>query len=308
MEGTRKRIAVTGATGLIGSQVAAVLARRGDEVIGLVRDPKGDRAELPASVALLHWDAASTDGEWADALDGLDAVINLAGAPIAQRWTTEAKAQIRHSRVDGTRNLVAAMARAAKPPRALIQGSAVGYYGFSRLEEVDEDAPPGDDAIARLCVDWEAEARNAEASGIRVAILRFGIVLSPDGGALKQMLPPFRLFVGGRFGDGRHPWPWIHIDDTVCLILHALDRDDIYGPLNGVVPAKTTNAAFTRTLGSVMRRPALIPVPRFIFRLLFGEGAPTFLNGQNVIPRRTLESGFIFRWDELRAALGDLLE
>ena len=309
MEQNRNRkIIVTGATGLIGSKLVARLAGRGDEVIAFVRNPARDRARVPQADRYVEWHARHVGGEWREAIDGADGIINLAGAPIAERWTDERKQKIYDSRVLGTRHLVEAIAGADRKPAVLVNGSAVGYYGASTSEVVNEFSPSGDDFMGHVCKDWEDEALRAEEHGTRVAVIRTGIVLSPDGGALAKLLPPFKWFVGGPFGSGDQPWPWVHIDDLLDLMLFALDNETVRGPLIGAAPDGITNREFSKALGRVLGRPAILPVPPFVLRLILGKGAVTVLCGQRVWPERTLKSGFDFTWKDIEGGLRDLLK
>lgn len=234
-----------------------------------------------------------------------DVVVNLAGAAVAKRWTRKQKAEIRRSRVDLTRLLLERLAGFARMPKAYVSASAIGYYGTSPTETFVESSPPGSDFLAQVCVDWEREANRATLFGLRVAIVRLGVVLGTDGGALQKMLPPFRFGFGGRLGNGRQWMSWIHIDDVVGIFLRAIDEGA--GAFNATAPQAVTNAEFTRVLGEALRRPTLLPVPGFALRLLFGEGAQILTEGQRVLPKRTLELGYRFRYQELTPALGDLL-
>ena len=267
------RVAIAGASGLIGTELAKALEARGDSVVKL---PRGS-----AEIA------------------GADAVVNLAGASVAgKRWSAEYKKEILDSRVQTTRRLVE-----ARPP-ILINASAVGVYGGRGDEELDESAAPGDDFLASVCVAWEAEA--AKAPG-RVVMLRTGVVLSKRGGALQQMLPPFRAFVGGPIGSGRQWFPWIHIADEIGAILWSIDHASISGPVNLVAPGIVTMKGFADALGRALHRPALFPVPAGPLKLLLGEFAGELLKGQRAVPRKLLESGFKFRFPDLDGALQDLL-
>jgi uncharacterized protein (TIGR01777 family) len=294
------RVAMTGATGLIGARLARELVGRGDELTVLSRS--ADTSVPGAQV--VHWPDPTAGAAPAEAFDGRDAVVHLAGEPVAQRWSDAAKRRIRESRTAGTRNLVAGMRAAGAPPAALISASAVGYYGPRGDERLDEDAPPGDDFLAQVCVEWEREARAAEA---RAVLVRTGIVLDAGGGALAKMLPFFRLGIGGPVAGGRQYMPWIHLDDLVGIYLAALDGDDWSGPVNGSAPEPVTNRAFSKTLGRVLRRPAVAPVPQLAIRTLYGEMAEIVVEGQRAVPRRTLELGYAFRQTELEPALRSAL-
>ena len=304
---SNRRIVITGATGLIGKKLIDRLALLGNHTIAFVRNPERDRVRVPNASEYVSWNAMQAEGAWGASIEGVDAVINLAGAPIAQKWTPEWKDSIRDSRVLGTRHLVQAIANSEKKPSVLINGSAVGYYGSSAYQAVDESSPAGDDFMAEVCSAWEAEAFKGEEHGLRVATVRTGIVLSPDGGALAKMILPFRMFVGGPFGSGEQPWPWIHIDDVLDIILFILDNPEISGPVIGSAPEQISNADFCQTLGRVLHRPSLFHVPKFILRLILGEGAVTVLSGQRVIPQKLMKSGYNFRWNSAQEALSDLL-
>jgi uncharacterized protein (TIGR01777 family) len=247
-------------------------------------------------------------GPWQAAVSGCDAVVNLAGAPIVDpphRWTDDRKRLIRMSRLDTTRGVVDAMRGAAAPPRVLVSASAVGYYGSRGDRELDETSPPGDDFLARLCIAWEEAARGAQGRA-RVTLLRTGIVLGPDGGALHPMLTPFRLGLGGPWGAGTQWWSWIHADDVVGLVLLALDRD-LAGAVNATAPAPVTVNEFAHTRGTVLGRPSFARVPEFALRIALGEAAEALLASQRVVPRRALDVGYRFLHPALRAALADVL-
>lgn len=273
------RIAVTGLSGLIGTRLAAALRERGDEVTRLARSPE------------------------AAAVAGSDAVVHLAGEPLDQRWSDAAKRRISDSRIAGTRALVEAI-RAAEPrPRVLVSASAVGYYGIHGDERIGEDGAPGDDFLARLCVEWEREAQAAERDGLRVVTVRTGVVLARRGGALKRMLLPFRLGVGGPVAGGRQYVSWVHIDDVVGIYVRALFDEAWSGPVNACAPEPATNRDFSKALGRALRRPAVLPIPGLALKLLYGEMAQVVTTGQRAVPRRTLQLGYEFQHQELEAAL-----
>jgi uncharacterized protein (TIGR01777 family) len=299
------RVTLTGATGLIGARLVERLRARGDEVTVLSRSP--ERARESLGVEAVRWDPLAGPAP-ADALAGRDGVAHLAGESVAQRWSERAKRSIRESRVAGTRHLVDALREAEPRPRVLVSASAVGIYGPRGEEPVDEATPPGDDFLARVCVDWEREADAAAEAGLRVVKLRTGVALHRDGGALKQMLPPFRLGLGGPVAGGRQFMPWIHLDDVVGMYLAALDSDAWEGPVNATAPQPVTNRDFSRALGRVLHRPAVAPVPGLAVRLLFGEMSMVVTTGQRAIPARAREAGYDWAHPEvegaLRAALG----
>jgi uncharacterized protein (TIGR01777 family) len=297
------RVAVTGATGTIGRSLVDALLGRGDEVTVLTRDEAHAHDVLPGAV--LHgWRDPLRDPAPSEALAGRDAVVHLAGEPIAQRWTTDAKERIRASRELGTRNLVAGL-RAAEPhPRVLVSQSAVGYYGPRGDERLDESAPPpSGDFLSDVVAAWEREARAAEELGVRVVNTRTGLVLSERGGALAKMLPPFKMGVGGPVAGGRQYVAWVHIDDVVGAMLRALDDDSLSGAINVTAPEPVTNKELSRALGRVLVRPAVTPVPGFALRLLYGEMGSIVTTGQRAVPTRLLELGYEFRRPELEPAL-----
>lgn len=294
------RVVVSGATGLIGTALTARLRADGHQVVRLVRGtPSGDDVQWDPAAGLLP------DG----ALDGADAVVHLAGAGIGDhRWTEEYKRVLVESRVRSTTLLAERIAASADGPKVFLSGSAIGYYGATDDRELDETSPAGDDFLARLCVKWEDAAAPAAAAGARTAFLRTGIVLTPSGGALKKLLPLFRLFTGGRFGNGKQWQSWVSIDDEVGAITHLLTAD-VEGPVNLTAPNPVTNAEFSKTLGTVLHRPSALPVPRFGPALLLGgELADALLfTGQRVLPKVLERSGYQWHHATLEAALRDLL-
>ena len=299
------KVAVTGATGLIGRRLTTALRDRGDELVVLSRRASGAAGAGAAKV--VEWDPVSGP---APGLAGVDAVVHLAGEPVAQRWTAGAKDLIRRSRVLGTANLVAGLAAAEPRPRVLVSTSATGYYGDRQASPLEESAAPGprDDFLASVCIDWEDAAEQATELGVRVAIVRNGVVLDRDGGALAKMLPAFKFGLGGPIAGGRQYMPWIALDDVVGLFLAALDGDASWsGPINASSPSPATNAQFTSALGRALHRPAFLPVPGFALRALFGEMATVLLASQRAVPARALELGYQFRWGELEPALAAML-
>jgi uncharacterized protein (TIGR01777 family) len=279
------KIAITGASGLVGRY--AFEALRGE----------GHQLRAVSTRAVIQ------PGDF----EGCHAVVHLAGEPVAQRWTAAAKERIRSSRVDGTRHVVEALAQLHKPPAVLISASAIGIYGTRGEETLTESSVPAQDFLGEVAVGWERAAREAEAFGMRVVTLRFGVILARDGGALKKMLPPFKLGVGGRIGNGKHWMSWIHIDDVVRLIAFAIADASVHGPVNAVAPNPVTNAQFTRELAHALHRPAIFPVPLFALRMLFGQMAEILYASQRVIPEAAIGAGFEFRFREIGAALRDLL-
>ena len=300
------RVLVTGASGFLGSAVSDAMLARGDEVVGLTRDPERTRRSNP-SVGWHAWDATAERPPGA-ALEGVDAIVNLIGEPIDQRWTDDAKRRIRDSRERTTKNLVDALSSADPRPRALVSQSAVGYYGDRGDAIVDESTPPGTTFDAGVCVAWETAARSAEEIGMRVAIIRTGLVLDAYHGLLEQLLPPFRLGVGGPLAGGRQYMPWIHLDDWVRLVLWVLDGEDRTGVYNASAPNPVTNAEFSKALGRALGRPAVMPVPKLVLKARFGsELGEVLTGGQRAIPRRALDGGFEFAHPEVEPAFRSLL-
>jgi uncharacterized protein (TIGR01777 family) len=297
-------VTITGATGLIGQRLVAALKARGDQVTVLSRN--ADKASAALGVDAVAWDALAGPAP-AEALAGRDAVIHLAGEPVAQRWNAERKQAILDSRETGTRNLVAGIAAVDPRPAALISSSAVGYYGKHGDEVVDESAAPGSDFLADVCVRWEKEADAAAALGLRVVHIRTGVVLDKTGGALKTMLPPFKAGVGGPVAGGKQYMPWIHLDDIVGLYLAALDNAAWEGAYNGSAPEPVTNKAFSKALGKALHRPSFSPVPAFAIKALYGEMSEIVTEGQRAVPKRALEQGYTFKHPELDEALTSAL-
>ena len=296
------RVLVTGASGLIGSAVCDALLARGEEVIGLSRSPARARETNP-EVRWHRWNPA-LERPPAEAVEGADGVVNLLGEPLSQRLTEQAKRRIWESRETATRNLVQAIAAAEPRPRVLVSQSAIGYYGDRGDAVLDESAPPGTGFAAELPVAWEAAAREAESSGVRVVVVRTGLVLDGRGGLLKQLLLPFRLGLGGPIASGRQYMSWIHIDDEVWILLWALDDDRVSGPVNATAPEPVTNREFSKALGGALRRPVVMRVPKLALGAVYGrELAETVAGGQRVLPRRAEELGYEFRHRALEPAL-----
>ena len=293
-----KRIAITGVTGFVGRGLAAMCKERGIAVTGVSRSGSGNVPGVD------RWQTARN----LDFRD-CDAVINLAGEPVDQRWTPELKKRFVTSRVDFTREVVAAMAACAEGarPQVLVNASAVGYYGNRGDEVLDEQSAPAEGFLAHLCVDWEAAAMAAEARGIRVAAIRIGLVLGREGRAWQKLHRLFRFGLGGRLGNGRQWMPWIHVDDLRAAILHAAECPAVRGPVNGAAPGSVRNADFTRQLAESLRRPAIFPAPEFGLRLVLGEFGSVVLASQRVVPKALEASGFSFKYPTLDAALAELL-
>lgn len=301
------RVVITGGTGLIGRALARELAAAGHEVVVLTRDTGagGKAGTLPAGVAAAAWDGRTADGV-AGAIEGAGAVVHLAGETIAERWSDEKKQRIRDSRVLSGQAIAEAFRRAGSRPGVLLQASAVGYYGPRGDEVVAEDHPPGDDFLAKVCKQWEASTAPVEGLGVRRAVLRTGVVLAREGGALPKMLLPFKLFAGGPVGSGRQWLPWIHLADEVAAIRFLLEHGDARGPFNLTAPEPVTNAELAHAAGRVLKRPSFMPAPRLALRAALGEMATLLLDGQRAVPRRLLELGFAFRYPEIEPALRDL--
>jgi len=292
----RRTVAITGGSGLIGQALTGLLRTGGHTVRWITRSPDHDRRDI-------GWNPAAGDLDPA-ALEGVDSVIHLAGANVGERWTSSHKAAIRSSRVLGTRTLVAAMRLMKTPPKVLISGSAIGYYGDGGATMIDEESPVGSGFLADVCAEWEREAVAAESIGMRVALARTGVVLSAAGGALAKMLPPFRVGVGGPMGSGDQYLSWISLEDEVAALHWLLMHGESRGAYNLTGPAPATNADFARALGHVLRRPALLPLPSFALTALFGEMAQsTILDGQRVLPVRLEREGFTFQHASLESAL-----
>ena len=300
------RVAVTGATGLIGATLVRALVARGDEVTALSRN--AERASATLDVPAETWADPKAEQPPLDALRGRDAVVHLLGEVIAQRWSDEAKREIRDSRVLSTRNLVGSLSQlsSGERPRVLVSGSGAGWYGHRGDERLDESAPePGEDFLAQLSADWEAEACRAEALGVRVVLNRTGVVLSESGGALEKMLPFFKAGIGGPVAGGHQYVPWVHLDDVVGATIFALENEQMSGPINVTAPEPVTNWELSKTLGRVLRRPAFAPVPALAVKTLYGEMAEIVITGQRAVPARLEELGYVLSWAELEPALRD---
>ena len=302
------RIVVTGATGTIGSAVCATLHRRGNDVVALSRDAARARALLGDGVEVHIWARPTDEPPPGRALEGADAVINLLGEPVAQRWTAAAKQRIRESRTLTTWQLVNGLLALSQDlrPKALVSQSATGFYGPTSAPPIDEQSPAGHDFLAEVVAAWEAEAMGAEPS-VRVVTTRTGVVLSPSGGALAKMLPFFRAGIGGPVAGGKQWVPWVHMDDVVAGLIFCVDDGRARGPVNLVAPGAVDNAQLSKALGKALHRPALLPVPALALQLLYGEMAEMVTTGQHVIPVRLTDLGFVFRYPELGPALADVL-
>jgi uncharacterized protein (TIGR01777 family) len=300
------RVLVTGASGRIGKALCDELLRRGDEVVGLTRSPEAAGAAQPRIV----WHAwePTLERPAAAAFEGVDGVVNLVGERIDQRWSAEAKRKIMDSRKVATHNLVGTIDGLAAKPRVLVSQSAVGYYGDRGDEALDESSAPGTGFDSRICVEWEAAAREVEAAGVRLAITRTGQVMETGGGLLGELVLPFKLGLGGPLAGGRQWVPWVHIADELGVLTWALDTDAVSGVVNATAPNPVTNAEWSKALGRALGRPAVLPIPGFVLELKFGrEFGKVAQGGQRVLPRRTEELGYEFRFPEIDGALRDLL-
>jgi uncharacterized protein len=300
------RVLVSGASGFIGSALCDALLARGDTVFGLSRDPQRARGTNP-SVVWHAWEP-TLERPPAAAFENVDAVVNLEGEKINQRWTDESKRRIMESRRTGTHNLVAAIAALERKPKVLVNGSAIGFYGDRGDAIVDESAESGEGFDAEVVREWEAAAREAEGTGVRLVIVRTGHVLDPRGGLLGELLTPFKLGVGGPIAGGRQYMSWVHIDDEVGILLWALDNESVSGTINATAPSPVTNREFSHAIGRALGRPASVPVPGFVLDLKFGgEFGKVLRGGQRVMPRRALDLGYEFRYTEIDAAMKNLL-
>jgi uncharacterized protein (TIGR01777 family) len=298
------RIVITGASGFIGGILADRLWSRRHHLVLLSRNPP-----QVSKLTQQEWIAWSpgAPGDWEQAIDGADGIINLAGEPIAaKRWSDSQKEKIRFSRIESTKALVRAIGKAKQKPKFLISSSAVGYYGAHGDETVTEETAPGNDYLSRVCVDWEKEARNAESYDIRVVLVRTGIVLDKGKGALAKMVVPFKCFVGGPLGAGNQWMPWIHIEDQIGLLLFLLENQNARGPFNATAPNPVTMTEFCKTLGTVLNRPSWASVPESMLTLLVGEMAEMLLNGQRAVPQAAMKLGYEFNYPHLLPALESL--
>jgi uncharacterized protein (TIGR01777 family) len=305
------RIFMTGATGLVGTRLVRKLRERNDDVLVLTRRPDFARERLDPACVIIEGDPMQP-GPWREAIRDADAVIHLAGENVfGRRWSASFKTMLYDSRVRSTENVAKALSQSphttAGEAKVLVNASAIGYYGPHGDEELTEDSPPGDDALARICIDWENAAHQVESSGVRLAIIRIGVVLDKEGGALKKMLTPFKMFVGGPVGSGKQYVSWIHHEDLVGLFLLALDRPDVRGPMNGTAPQPLTNKEFSKALGRALHRPSFMRTPRFMLRVMLGEVAGLVTKGQRVVPRMALALGYAFKFPGIDAAMRNVL-
>jgi uncharacterized protein (TIGR01777 family) len=303
------KIAITGATGFVGSRLVERLNQDEYQILVFTRNPDKAKKVFPSSafpkVEIVQY-SPKQSGDWQKAIDGCNAVINLAGEPISERWTPQHKQEILESRKIGTQKIVEAIKQAEVKPQVLISGSAIGYYGTSETATFDENSSPGNDFLAQVCQAWEAEAQKVQETGVRLVIVRVGIVLG-NGGALGKMIGPFKMFAGGPIGTGRQWFSWIHREDLVNLIITALNNADMKGVYNATAPNPVRMAQFCQILGEVMNRPSWLPVPEFVLELLLGDGAKVVLEGQQVLPKQTQQLGFEYQYPELRSALKEVI-
>lgn len=304
------KIAITGATGLVGSRLVAQLKQKGHQILVFTRNPNKAQKVFPASsfanLEVVQYQPQAS-GSWQQKISGCDAVINLAGEPIAERWSPQQKQAIMESRQLGTRKLVEAIAMAEQKPQVLVSGSAIGYYGTSETSAFDETSGSGSDFLAQVCQNWEAEAQKVKEHGVRLVILRIGIVLA-NGGALGKMIGPFKMFAGGPIGNGKQWFSWIHRDDLVNLICQAVEQPEMSGVYNATAPNPVRMGKLCQVLGEVLNRPSWLPVPDFVLEVLLGDGAIVVLEGQQVLPKQTQQIGFNYQYPELKPALADIVK
>ncbi|MBD2390580.1 TIGR01777 family oxidoreductase [Aphanizomenon flos-aquae NRERC-008] len=304
------KIAISGATGFVGSRLVAKLHAEGHRILVLTRNTTFAQKVFPPqafpNLEIIAY-TPIVSGAWQDTIAGCDGVVNLAGEPIAEgRWTPERKQEILNTRKLGTQKIVEAIAKSQPQPSVLVNTSAIGYYGTSETASFDEDSANGKDFLAQVCQEWEAEARKVKDTNVRLVILRFGIILG-NGGALGKMITPFKLFAGGPIGTGQQWFSWIHLDDIVSLIIQALTKSTMEGVYNGTAPQPVSMNDLSTTMGKVMNRPSWLPVPGFAIEAILGDGAKVVLEGQQVLPKRTLESGFEYQYPNLQSALTQIL-
>ncbi len=300
------KILVTGATGFIGTRLCQKLSEAGHTVTALSHNPAKAHQTVPTLRSVFKWDSLNELAP-TEALEGADAVVHLAGETIAGRWSESQKRAIRESRVLGTRHLIEGIAQCKIKPHILVSASAIGYYGDRGEERLTEASGAGSDFLAGVCKDWEAEASKAENLNVRVVRVRTGIVLGPGGGALQALLAPFKLGAGGPIGSGHQWWSWVHRDDVVGLILHALSHSEITGPLNATAPNPMRQGVLARTLGKTLKRPAIVSLPAFAAKLMLGEFSSELLSSKHVFPKRALDTQYQFQFPELESALREIL-
>ena len=304
------KIAITGATGLVGTRLVSKLKEQNHQIVVFTRNSDKARKIFPSTrfpnLEIVRYTPLES-GTWQDKVSGCDAVVNLAGEPISERWTPQHKKAILESRQIGTRKIVEAIAKAEEKPSVLVSGSAIGYYGTSETATFDETSSSGNDFLAEVCQKWEAEAEAVKEHGVRLVIVRIGVVLANGGGALGKMLTPFQMGAGGPIGTGRQWFSWVHRDDLVNIIMEALTRDDMSGAYNATSPNPVKMGEFCQTLGEVLNRPSWLPVPEFVLELLLGDGAVVVLEGQKVLPQKTQAQNVKYQYAELRSALKEIV-
>lgn len=301
------KLVVAGGSGFIGQALLQRLVNEEHEVTLLTRNSSEAGRQINPAVEIVQWDALSV-GSWSSKVNGADAVLNFAGEPIAgRRWTATQKEKITRSRIDATRAIVSAIRQAEKKPSVLVNASAVGYYGSVEEGHVTETRGPGVGFLSQVCSLWESEARTAESLGVRVAMLRIGVVLGDGGGALEKMLLPFKIFVGGPIGSGKQWFPWVHRDDVIGAILYTLATPNLSGPINMTAPEVVSMKDFCSALGEVLNRPSWAPVPGFVLKIMLGEMAEMLLTGQRVVPSKLQQHGFHFKYPNLIPALNNIL-
>ncbi len=301
-----KRIVVTGATGLVGKKLVAALTLRNNKVYVVSRSPEKIKTILPKAAGAVSWD---DEDELIHQIELCDSIIHLSGENVmTQKWNDEHKKNILESRINTTKKLVDIIASTPSRPDSFICASAIGYYGLGSSGEFTEDSPPGNDFLAQVTNSWENEAAKVESLKVRRVSLRIGIVLSTEGGALERMIKPFKYFVGGPLGSGKQWFPWIHINDLAELFVFASNSDHVSGAINAVAPEAIIMKDFCKNMGKVMHRPSLLKVPATVLKIMFGEGADVILSGNKILPKKTLEAGFEFKFDNSFAALNDLLK
>ncbi|XLQ12033.1 MAG: TIGR01777 family oxidoreductase [cyanobacterium endosymbiont of Epithemia adnata isolate EadnSB Bon19] len=303
------KIAIAGATGFVGSRLVKKLKNDGHQLLIFTRNANRAKQLYPTSrfpnLEIISYQPMES-GDWQKAVSGCDGVVNLAGETIAKRWTSKNRKAILESRQLGTRKIVEAIAQAETKSSVLVNASAVGYYGTSEIDIFDEDSDPGDDFLSQVCQVWEKEANEVKQAGVRLVILRLGIVLG-NGGALAKIIPPFKLFVGGPLGEGHQWFSWIHLDDLVDLIIESLERNDVEGAFNATSPYPVRMSKLCEILGEIMNRPSWLPVPDFVLEFLLGDASKLVLEGQQVLPKKTQSIGFEYQYPNLKKALMDIL-
>jgi len=296
-------ILITGGTGFIGTELRSLLLQQAHHLTILTRTPSDYEEEQAENQQFISW-----DDDLVPVMEQADTVVNLVGSPVfGRRWTEQVKQTIYSSRVDNTRKLVQSVGKAGNPPGLMISASAIGYYGDQGNDILNESEPAGDSFLSRVCKDWEAAARKVEQYGVRLAIPRIGIVLERGGGALRQMLPPFKFFVGGPVGTGRQYFPWIHMHDLCRGIIFPMENRDFEGVYNLCAPAPVTMSEFAHNLGAVLNRPSFFKVPEFVLRIVLGEAAEPIMESIRAQPEHLMQSGFEFRFDDVKEALADIL-